>query len=518
MRSRHSSYTRGMIRLVSAVAAGAGFALAFPTTGWWWLAVPAVAVFLAGVRTAGSRGGAAAVGAGFGLAFFGLLFPWLAELGWIAFVPLWILESSFFVVLAAVLWSARRTSGWIWGLVAAGMWGVAEWIRARFPLGGFPWGNLAFPLGEAAGFRNAAQWVGASGLSVVGAWLAAGSVEAWRGRRIGPVAAPAALVLALTLAGSLSPAVPDGQPVRVAIVQGSTPCPGTHCPDERLITYRTHLELTRSLEPGSVHLVVWPEGSTGGFAADPILVPEVGAEMAAEAARLGAALVAGGDRPVSDTEWINANVIFGPDGTLVGEYRKRHPVPFGEYVPARPLFGWVKELEAVPRDMIRGDGPLVVDLGFGPFGTVISFEGAFARYARETVAEGAGLLVVATNQGSYPYSPASDQFIWMTRMRAAESGVDVVHAAVTGRSTLITDGGRIGETTPLAEPALLVGTVRMRDAGPTLYVRWGDWFVWAVSAAGGAAWYLSRNTNSERGSLPRNGEAARAAASASRSW
>ena len=58
-----------------------------------------------------------------------------------------------------------------------------------------------------------------------------------------------------------------------------------------------------------------------------------------------------GDRPISDTEWINANVVFDETGAIVTEYRKRHPVPFGEYIPARPLFDWIPELRRVPRDM-----------------------------------------------------------------------------------------------------------------------------------------------------------------------
>ncbi|MFO7549131.1 MAG: nitrilase-related carbon-nitrogen hydrolase, partial [Acidimicrobiia bacterium] len=140
---------------------------------------------------------------------------------------------------------------------------------------------------------------------------------------------------------------------------------------------------------------------------------------------------------------------------------------------------------AVPRDMIPGHGPVVFDLGFGPFGSVISFEGSFSRYARDAARSGAVLLVVATNQGSYPLSDASDQLIAMTRMRAAELGVDVVHAAVTGRSTLITEGGVTGRRTPLAEEDVVIGTVRMREAGSTLYTLLGDWV--QLSAVAGLA-------------------------------
>ena len=160
----------------------------------------------------------------------------------------------------------------------------------------------------------------------------------------------------------------------MAIVQGSTPCPLTHCFDERRATYEMHLALTRSIPEGSVDLVVWPEGSTGGFDADPVLNDDVSAAIGGEAARIGAYLLAGGDRPVSDEEWINANVMFGPDGRIVGEYRKRHPVPFGEYIPARPLFEWIPALDQVPRDMIAGTHHFVFGLAIGRIGSVISFE------------------------------------------------------------------------------------------------------------------------------------------------
>ena len=143
----------------------------------------------------------------------------------------------------------------------------------------------------------------------------------------------------------------------VAIVQGSTPCPFEHCPpDERLRTFEQHLELTKTIEPGSVSLVVWAEGSTGGFNADPVQNPEIGAAIAAEARRIGAWFLVGSDRPISDTHWVNVNIVFNPQGEIVGEYQKQHPVPFGEYIPIRPLFEWIPALDQVPRDMIPGEG------------------------------------------------------------------------------------------------------------------------------------------------------------------
>jgi apolipoprotein N-acyltransferase len=95
-------------------------------------------------------------------------------------------------------------------------------------------------------------------------------------------------------------------------------------------------------------------------------------------------------------------------------------------------------------------------------------------------------LVVATNNSSYGLGPASDQFIGMTRMHASALGVDVIHAALTGRSTIISDNGLVGPTSGLFTAEILTGEVRVRSSGKTLYTTLGEWpylltIVWLLS-------------------------------------
>jgi apolipoprotein N-acyltransferase len=97
--------------------------------------------------------------------------------------------------------------------------------------------------------------------------------------------------------------------------------------------------------------------------------------------------------------------------------------------------------------MIRGDAPMVFD---DYLGSVISFEGGFSRYPLQARRAGADVIVVATNEASYgATAPTSDQFIGMTRMRAVELGVPIVHAAVTGKSTVTDNQGSFSATTGL---------------------------------------------------------------------
>jgi len=289
----------------------------------------------------------------------------------------------------------------------------------------------------------------------------------------------------LTLAGALAPPSADGEALRVAIIQGNSPCPDVHCANENLLIFESHLELTRTLTPGQARLVVWPESSAGS-SVELATHPDRLAQVAAEARRLDSWFLIGSQRTIDDESFTNLNLVLDADGRIVGEYWKRHPVPFGEYVPLRPLFDWIPALDQVPRDLVRGTENTVFELPQGTLGSVISFEGAFPRSTRPLVQNGAELLVVATNKASFGDTPVSDQFIGMTRMRAAELGTPVVHAAITGRSAFIAADGAIQSRTEAFEADILLGTVNYRTAGPTLYARLGDWLQYLAIAAGAA--------------------------------
>ena len=476
-----------MTQVLVALLGGAVSALAFPRFGPGLLIVPGVTLFMWALRRARGRGHGAVIGLVFGLVFFTGLMWWSIELGLIALLPLVIVLSLF---PAALGWGVGGHAGsppLVWFGYAVGGWALMELVRYHFPFSGLEWGGAGYALSAFDPVRAAASLIGTSGWTVLVVALAAALVLALEGERstlvMGALAAPFVMVLIGMILTAIT-SLPDSDPIEVAIVQGSTPCPYEKCPpDERLRTYQQHLELTEEIEPGSADLVVWAEGSSGSFNADPVQNPEVGAAIGEEAARIGAWIIVGTDRPISEENWVNANVVFSPDGEIVGEYRKQQGVPFGEYIPFRPLFDWIPDLEQVPRDMVPGNEPVVFDTGFATLGSVISFEGSFARYSLQHVRAGADLIVIATNEGSYGTTPASDQLIAMTRMRAAELGVPVAHAAVTGKSVVIDQSGDFASSfSGLGTQEIIEGVVYRGSR--TFYSYAGDWMLYVSVALG----------------------------------
>ncbi len=460
----------------------------FPPLNLGFLVFIAPVPFLWGLRRVRSAREAGWVGFLFGFAFFGGMLWWIFILGAVAFFPLVIVMALYSTAYALVMYGVREWSPMRWWFVAVGGWALWELVKSRFPFGGFPWGGAGYPIGTLSGTRSAAQWIGVTGWSVLVIAFAASLVlmtEEEKDRR--PLEVVSVVILVLTIFGAFFTPDAGGPEVRVAIVQGNSPCPRVHCPNEKQQIYENHLALTTLIERDSVDLVVWPEDSFGG-SFNPTYNPQVASEMAGEAVRIGSYLLAGGSRSGDPGRWENYNVLFSPEGRIIGEYLKRHPVPFGEYVPLREVFEFIPQLEQVPRDLTPGTGPVVFEItaedGSGMLGSVISFEGAFARYMRSEVKAGAQLIVVATNEGSYGRGPASDQLIGMVRITAVALGVDVVHGAVTGRSTYINANGTLSEATELFDETILYGTVQFQKSRRTLYAVTGDWLQLAAIMAG----------------------------------
>ncbi len=475
--------------LLLSAAGGALMWAAFPPLDWGPIAVPAVAALLWSVRRTERLAVAALHGLVFGLFFFVPLLYWLVELELLAWLPLSVMQSLFMVVFAVVAWAFRYWPPARWWLVVTATWGLLEFLRGTWPLGGFSWGSLGVAIAGVPGFIGATQWIGPIGWSLIAVAVAAGLVlvvedtENWR-----LVVDPLVVGFLLMLGGGLFPPSATGPELDVAVVQGGTPCPQVHCPDENRLIFESHLALTREIPAGTVDLVVWPENSLG-TPYDPISNMEVRAALEGEARRLGAYLLVSGTEGSEDT-FLNVNYFFGPTGSLLDQYRKRHPVPFGEYVPARRLFSVLPAIARVPRDMERGEAPVVFVSDQGQIGSLISFEAAFTRYYRDTVVAGAQVIVVPTNESSYGHTPAADQLIDLASVNAAAVGQNVVIAAITGKSAFISPAGAVLASTDLFVEETLTHRINYQTGAPTIYTRYGEWALIAALAAAAIALIL----------------------------
>jgi apolipoprotein N-acyltransferase len=480
------------------VASGLLLALAFPEPDLAPLALIALAPLWWTLRGA-SVGRGFGLGFAFGLGFFSLLIFWISVVGYVAYVLL-VLKQAMFLGLfgagAALMWRLRSVAARVVGVTV--LWVAIELLRASVPVVGFTWGQLAqsqhdmyfWTLRPAA--YGGAWMVAALLVSVNALW-----VEALRGRGRDR-AAPALAGVALLAAPLLLPvATSDGTPLTVAVVQGNVPrdFQGSFYERELAIT-RSHVRLTEALDPEGLDLVVWPESAVGiDLRRDPVAAAEV--SRAARSA--GVPMIVGGNLDIDAGRYKVVAFLVSPEGEIEDIYQKTHLVPFGEYVPGRDLLGWIPMLDQVPRDAVPGDENKVFELPQGPIATVISFEGDFGSLVRRPIAAGGRALIVATNTSTWENSWASEQHLAFSQVRAAENGVDVVHAALSGTSGFIEAGGRTVEQTALFEATSLVHTINFSPS-ISFYARTGDWFAYLCVALAGVS--LAAATRRRGDNLP----------------
>jgi apolipoprotein N-acyltransferase len=346
---------------------------------------------------------------------------------------------------------------------------AGEALRSWDQLGG-PWGLLGASQWNAPALLAVAAL---GGVWAVGFLLVAVNVAvaAAAGRRMPAAtrAAGAAVAVALPLCAlafwSLRPAPPPAGTARVAFIQ-----PGVVGPVEA--RFRASERLSRALPARArPDLVVWGESSVGR---DPAANPGDLRRLEAVARAAGAPVLANVDaRRAGNGGIYKSALLVGPAGVL-GSYDKMRLVPFGEYVPLRPLLGWVTRLtDAAAVDRHRGRHLAVLDAGDLTVGPLVCFESAFPDLARDLAADGADLVVVQTADTTFQGSWGLDQHASLSAVRAVESGRPVLQAALSGTSAAFDARGRRLAWAPGSWRG--AGTVELPlSAERTPYARTGD--------------------------------------------
>lgn len=503
------------VALLLAAAAGPLLDAAFPDRGWWWMAFPAIGIALL-ATTGRSFGGGLLVGLVFGATFYWPHIEWASEflgpLPWSALsavMTLWTGVAGGLVALAT-RWIPRAWPGLagrvlLLPAVVGGIWTAREAIASVWPYGGFSWGRVAFSQSQGP-FRELFAWLGSSGVTFVLVTLVAlalaATAEAARRPRLlldlGAAVALATLVLAsapawTSLPGTTAAAAGTDGSVRVGAVQGDTKA-GYFDPPERFgDNLLGQVAATEPLLGEDVDVVVWPEG---GSDADPERYAWAARLWDEVAAATGAPLV-GGTIQARETgevdaagdpvfEYFNSVLLWRAGEGVVDRYDKKHPVPFGEYVPDRALWRTFAPdlIDLIQREYTPGTTDAVFELDDGVVaGNAICFDIVDDQLRTEMILQGAQIIFAESNNADFGRTDESVQQLEIARVRALETARTVVVISTVGTSALLGPDGSTLQQVPWYEPAVLVADVPVLDT-VTPAVLIGRGIEWAASLLG----------------------------------
>jgi apolipoprotein N-acyltransferase len=483
---------RGPLLLLGAVAAVL-LALAMPGhTGWWPLLFVALVPLLMGTLYA-SPGRSALMGFCFGFLYHLALLYWiLIVLGRYGGLPLWIslpalmllagymacfpaLFCGLLSLLTGRYWHRERSVvALVWA--APVLWVGLDYLRG-FLFSGFPWMDLGYGLFSQPALIQAADLGGhhlitfslvlCNGL-IVGIIDRQRQAVHWNLRRERRLLLVAWMTLIFVGGYSfvryqvVEPMLARSLHAQVAVVQGNIDQSIKWSEEMRAATVTTYLNLSRQVLGGvDTELVVWPETALPFFPQQDVLMHRATDFVSTANTWLltGAPLytIVPGEDAAEQVEYFNGALLIGPGGQSGGQYAKQHLVPFGEYVPLRRYLPFLEPLVVSIGDFTAGTSSAPLELGAMRLGVLICYESIFPDIARQTVDQGANLLVNLTNDAWYGRSSAPYQSMAMAVFRAVETKRTLIRAANTGISGAVDPLGRIfGETALFTEAAVLV--------------------------------------------------------------
>jgi len=236
---------------------------------------------------------------------------------------------------------------------------------------------------------------------------------------------------------------------------------------------------------GEPLLLLWPEAAI----TDPVEDQRAGDQQLAAFQRMRAASLLGpsdilltGGIAVESRDGVHvdraANSVFAlaPGGKVIGRYDKAHLVPYGEYLPMRPLLSYIGLSRLAPGDLdfTAGPGPRTIDLGgeWGKVGFDLCYEIIFS-----------GHVVDELNRPEFIFNPSNDawfgswgppQHLAQARLRAAEEGLPILRATPTGISAVIDARGNVVKEVPWRQAGVIDAVLPPAANAPPLFARWGN--------------------------------------------
>ena len=479
------------MRFLIALLIGAASAFAFQPTNLWPLMPVAFAFLCVLIERAPRLRSALAIGWGFGVGQFCVGLNWIATaftfqaampawLGWVAVVLLSLYLAVYPMLAVGLAWRFGQKSRLALVLALAGSWAVCEWLRATM-FTGFAWNPVGAALVDTE-LRSVTRLIGTYGLSGMlvlvsgAAWLL--SKREWRSGSA--IVIGSAILVAI--AGLTVPPIIDRPSPAIRIVQPNIGQQDKWRPGFDQIAAERLDRLTIQGSPRT-RIIFWPEAAV----TDPLVDTRALAGPAVLDRRLAATRTLGADDILMtgglalssrDQQTLDgaANSVFvmAPLGRMVGRYDKAHLVPYGEYLPMRPLLGAIGLSRLAPGDLDfnAGPGPQTVDL---PSGLKVGFQLCYEIIF-------SGEVVDRRHRPDFIFNPSNDawfgrwgppQHLAQARLRATEEGLPIIRSTPTGISALVDAEGELLISLPWRK-AGVIDAVLPAPRAPTLFASLGN--------------------------------------------
>ncbi len=354
---------------------------------------------------------------------------------------------------------------------------VFEFLKGRV-FGGFPWWGLGYSLSLNTYLLQSTRFFGIYGLSFLGMMIAVSLCMLLILRKEMFTLVFSSVTLLLLFISFLDgyfyskKEIKNAPSLYAGIVQPNIPQDKKWDPQFKNETIKRLEDLSLSLNRECLDIVVMPESST------PL---EWGYDIEYDRKMINIAregnynLIFG--TVFEDKEGIyNGAIILNRKGEKVGDYKKNHLVPFGEYVPMQKFLSFLSPIVQSGASFQKGKSLKPVKIEGNQIGISICYETIFHNLIRKQVKAGAEVLINLSNDAWYVSTPALIQHYLIDRVRCVENKRFLVRSANGGISGIVSPVGNLEKLSELDRPSTTFGEIKLISE-KTFYVKWGDYFI-----------------------------------------
>jgi len=459
----------------------------------FWLIWVALVPFLS-VITGQSRKKSFLFGLLFGVTEGSILFFWIIEgtqrysgsttlLGIPIFLFLVFFVALFpaaFALVVSILTTVRAKQSVVFtAVVSAFVWVIFEWININI-LSGVPW--IKYSLG----FTQAENLYGLQLVSVTGQWgisfiivlVSCYLASALREKNVKTAYFAFAGVFLFYFTGFMIFSVTENKTnkqISVAILQENIKAETRWQESNGDKLAGIFFDLNQQAANLNPDIIVWSETALPWtfINDDPLLTKALNITKKVKAAHIVGML-----RQAEKTGRVfNSAFYIEPGGSVSGIYDKVDLLSFIE----EPLISSSLKIpflsDGLYTNIIPGKRNDPIDSPYGKIGVLICNESLLPYPAKKLVKNGAEFLVNLSNDGWLEGTQLAGHHFYYSRMRAVETGRDVVINSNRGFSGIVSGNGVIIEKNISGKAVCTGGVVKIRQT-KTIYLQFGGWFVY----------------------------------------
>lgn len=333
-----------------------------------------------------------------------------------------------------------------------------EWVRG-WMISGFPWLFLGY------GHINSAisSWATIFGVYGV-SWVIAQTAGAvfcifLYYRKIKPILFFITLIAALWISGyylnKINWTTIINKPIQVSLIQGNISLEQKWDETQLFNILNTYANIT--IENFTSKIIVWPEAAIPAFEHN---ISDYLAKLSEIAKQHKTTILSGiMFQDFNTPNYYNGIIALGANS---GRYYKRHLVPFGEYMPLKPILSWLRHYLDIPMSGFSSGSAkqpkiLIQNTPIAPF---VCYEIAYPGLVLDCMPQ-AGVLITVCDDSWFGESIAAAQHLEIAQMRSLEVGRYQLLTASTGITAIIDAKGKVLSRLPEFKLGVLTGNIQL---------------------------------------------------------